>query len=54
MFNLKVNGKAQDVDVAPDGMRNVAAADGETVAVAAGHEHEEFRVGEFDALGDGQ
>jgi hypothetical protein len=42
------------VNVAPDGMGDVAAADGEPVAVAAGHEHEQFRVGELDALGDGQ
>ena len=35
-------------------MGQMPAADGETIAIAAGHEHQQFRVGQFDALGDGQ
>ena len=35
-------------------MRHVAAADGKTVAVAAGDQHQQLRVGQLDALRDGQ
>ena len=35
-------------------MGHVTATDGEAVAVAAGHQHQQFGVGELDALGDGQ
>ena len=33
---------------------HVPAADGESVAVAAGHQHQQFGVGQFDALRDRQ
>ena len=33
---------------------DMPAADGESVAVAAGHQHQQFRVGQLDPLGDGQ
>src|SRR5208283_5359851 len=52
--DLVVHDHVGDVHVAPDRVGDVAAADGEAVAVAARRQHQEVRVGHLDALGDGQ
>ena len=52
--DLVVHHDVGEVDVAADRVGQVAAADREAVAVAAGHQHQQVGVGDLDALGDGQ
>ena len=53
-IHLVVHHDVGQVGIAADGMRHVAAADRETIAIAPGREHEQIGVCQFDALGDGQ
>ena len=52
--DLVVHHDVGQVDISPDDVRHMAPADGETVAIAAGHQDEQVRVRELDPLGNGQ
>jgi hypothetical protein len=52
--DLVVHHEIGDVGVAPRGVHEVIAADGDAVAVAAHRDHREVGSGQLDAGGDGE